>query len=142
MKIIHALLLSIIICGCSCSKDIDRTINQDFISDLASENNRIAGDLYFELNSDLSNLTYDYYLTYISQNEKPSSIGFSQKVKNADSHFFTSNKYAFVISLYYLNEKTMLCDNSNNCIYGFSYSLWNERYYSRLSRIAKIISAK
>lgn len=113
MKIIYAVITSILICACSCSKDLDRTINQDFISDLASENNRIAGDLYFDLNSDLSKLTYDYYLTFITKNEKPSSIGFSKKVKNADYHFFTTNKNAFVIALYYINERTMLCDNSD-----------------------------
>ncbi|MCF8241311.1 MAG: hypothetical protein K9J16_07980 [Melioribacteraceae bacterium] len=113
MRFIVFAIISLSICACSCSKDINREIDQDFISDLASENNRVAGDLYFEYNSDLSNLTYDSYLTFITKNEKPSSIGFSKKVKNADYHYFVSNKNAFVIALYYINERTMLCDNSN-----------------------------
>lgn len=113
MKAIIFAILTLCVCACSCSKDFNRKIDQDFISDLASENNRIAGDLYYEYNNDLSKLTYDSYLTYITKNEKPSSIGFSTKVKNADYHYFIADKYGFVIALYYVKERTMLCDNSD-----------------------------
>lgn len=114
MKCIIALMTIVLISACTCSKEIDKIFDQDFLSDLGSENNRIAGDLYLDYyNNDLSNLTYDYYLTFITKNEAPSAKGFSTKVKNADYHYFLSNKNVFVIALYYINERTMLCDNSN-----------------------------
>jgi hypothetical protein len=113
MKVFYILITSVFICACTCTKDLEKKLNQDFLSDLASENNRIAGDLYFEMNDDLSKLTYDFYLTYITKHEKPSSKGFSKKVKNADYHYFVTNKNSFTLTLFYLNDRTMLCDNSN-----------------------------
>ena len=142
MRIIVLAVISLSICACTCSKDFNRTIDQDFISDLASENNRIAGDLYFDYNSDLSNLTYDSYLTFITKNEKPSSIGFSKKVKNADYHYFRSNKNAFVIALYYINERTMLCDNSNTSFLDSVKVIGKEDSIPELSEVASKILNK
>jgi len=34
-------------------------------------------------------------------------------VKNADSHYFKAQKELFVLALYYKNENTIICDNSN-----------------------------
>ena len=117
MKYFVVLITSVIICACSCSKELDKIIDQDFMSDLGSENNRMNGDLSLDyFNNDLSNLTYDFYLTYITKNEAPSARGFSTKVKNADYHYFISQNNSFVIALFYKNERTILCDNSNTAI--------------------------
>ncbi|MBA4405757.1 hypothetical protein C0389_00625 [bacterium] len=114
MKRIIGFVVVILISGCVGSKEIDSRLNQDFLSDLASENNRVAGDLYLEsFSEDLSNLTYDYYLSFITKNEAPSAKGFSNLVKNADYHYFRTQKESFVIALYYKNENTIVCDNSN-----------------------------
>ena len=84
------------------------------MNDLASENNRIAGDLYLDFfNEDLSNLSYDYYLTFITVNEAPSAKGFSSLVKDADYHYFKTKKESFIIALFYKKEKTVVCDNSS-----------------------------
>lgn len=117
MRYFVVLMTSVIICACSCSNELGNIIDQDFISDLGSENNRMNGDLSLDyFNNDLSNLTYDFYLTYITKNEAPSARGFSKKVKSADYHYFISQRNSFVVALFYKNERTILCDNSNTTI--------------------------
>jgi hypothetical protein len=114
MKIIIGFLTVILISGCVCSNNLDNRLNQDFLSDLGSENNRLAGDLSLDyFNEDLSNLTYDYYLTFITKKEAPSAKGFATMVKSADYHYFKSQKELFVIALYYKKENKIICDNSN-----------------------------
>jgi len=114
MKLIIGILAAILISGCTCSTNLQNRLNQDYLSDLGSENNRLAGDLYLDyFNEDLSNLTYDYYIAFITKNEAPSAKGFSTLVKNADSHYFKTQKELFVLALYYKNENTIICDNSN-----------------------------
>ena len=120
----------LIIYGCSCSTKLENRLNQDFLSDFASENNRIAGDLYLDyFNEDLSNLTYDYYLTFITRNEAPSAKGFSSLVKIADYHYFKTHKESFIIALFYKSENTIICDNSNSAfldsvkVYGINDSI-------------------
>ncbi len=102
--------------GCVCTSHLN--IDQDFLSDLGSENNRIAGTLYLDyFNNDLSKMTYDYYLTFITNNEALSAKGFSTIVKNADSHYFESTKDHFILALYYKNEKKIIYDNSSTAFY-------------------------
>lgn len=114
MKYFIIIVTAVLFSSCSCSKDVDKILSQDYLSDVGSENNRIAGDLYLDyFNDDLSKLTYDYYLTFITKHEAPSAKGFSKKVKNADYHYFVSQKNSFVVALFYKNEKTIICDNSN-----------------------------
>ena len=142
MKIILALLIALFISACSCSKELTRPIDQDFIGDLASENNRIAGDLYFDMDSDLSSLTYDDYLTYITMHESASSVGFSKKVKGADYHYFSTSTHAFVVALYYINERTLLCDNSNTAFLDSVIVLEENETVPELSAIADKIANK
>jgi hypothetical protein len=117
MKTIITLLTAILLAGCVCSNKLDNRLSQDYLSDLGSENNRLAGDLSLDyFNNDLSNLTYDYYLTFITKHEAPSAKGFSTLVKSADYHYFKSQKESFILALYYKNENTIICDNSNTAI--------------------------
>ena len=81
MKFIIGILAALVISGCNCSTNIQNRLNQDYLSDLGSENNRLAGDLYLDyFKEDLSNLTYDYYIAFITKNEAPSAKGFSTLV--------------------------------------------------------------
>jgi len=114
MKFIIGFFAAILLSGCVCSTKLENRLDQNFLSDLGSENNRMEGDLSLDyFNEDLSNLTYDYYLTFISKNEAPSAKGFSALVKDADYHYFKAQKESFVIALYYKNENTIICDNSS-----------------------------
>lgn len=93
---------------------IEKKIAQELLSDLASENNRLESDLFLDVfNGDLSSLTYDYYLTYITKNEAPSAKGFSVIVKSADYHFFRAQREKFILALLYKDEKVMICDDSH-----------------------------
>ncbi len=108
------LLITTIFSGCTFYSSIDNKLDQDFLTDFASENYRIAGDLYLDYyNENLSTLSYDYYLTFISKNEAPSAKGFSKIVKNADYHYFKTQKNCFLLALYYKKENMIICDNSN-----------------------------
>lgn len=109
------LIISIILFGgCASSSTLNYSLDQNYFSDISSENNRLAGDLYLDVfNDDLSTLTYDFYLTFITKNEAPSAKGFSKIVKSADYHYFKSFKEYFVIALYYEKQRTIICDNSN-----------------------------
>lgn len=114
MKKVMIILIAIIIGGCATSPKVEKKITQDFLSDLASENNRLEADLYLDVfNGDLTSLTYDYYLTYITKNEAPSAKGFSAIVKLADYHYFRPQKEKFVLVLFYEEEKMIICDDSH-----------------------------
>ena len=114
MTKLYYLLLAVVFYGCTCSTTTQSELNADFFSDLGSENNRIEGDLSLDyFNDDLTSLTYDYYLTYITKNEAPSAKGLSKLIKQADYHYFTTGKEYFIIALYYRESNTIICDNSN-----------------------------
>lgn len=114
MKKFITFLTLILFSGCASSIEFIDVLDQDYQNDLASENNRLAGDLYLDVfNDDLSLLTYDYYLTFITKNEAPSAKGFAKKIKNADYHYFKSMSEYFIIALYYEKQGTIILDNSN-----------------------------
>ncbi len=108
-KVFYSLILVLMSCGVTAY-----VIDQDFISDLASENNRIAGELYITiLNKDLTGLNYDYYINYIETHEKPSAKDLAKKIKFANSHFFKSKKNSFLLILLYTKDNIIVCDKSN-----------------------------
>ncbi len=97
------------------SKEI--IVNDDFRNDLATENSRIAANLYLdEFNENLENLTYDFYLTYINSHESLSAKGLTDKIKKADGHYFKTKNNAFLLVLYYNKEKCMLGDISSTTV--------------------------
>ena len=111
MKNLFLLLLFISLSCCS-NKGI--IINDDFLNDLASEDNRIAGQLYLDVyNKNLDTLTYEAYMNYLKTNEAPSAKGLIEKIQKAKEHYFKSKKNAFLITLYYANENEIVCDNSS-----------------------------
>src|SRR3989339_336616 len=98
MKLLISFITILILTACSCSTELQNRISQDFLLDLGSENNRMEGDLSLDyFNEDLTKLTYDYYLTFITKHEAPSAKGFSSIVKNADYHYFQTEKESFIV---------------------------------------------
>jgi hypothetical protein len=109
-KIIVSLFLTTLL-GCF-SKEI--IVNSDFLGDLASEDNRIAGQLFLDVyNKDLDTLTFDYYINYLKGNETPAAQGLYLKILKAKEHYFKTKKNAFLLVLYFENEKCIVCDNSS-----------------------------
>ena len=120
--------------GCASSLNVNIQLDQNYYGDISSENNRLSGDLYLDIfNDDLSTLTYDYYLTFITKHEAPSAKGFSTKVKNADHHYFTSKKEYFVIGLYYEKQRIIICDNSNTAFLDTVHTYRNQEEIPELS---------
>ena len=104
-------LLFFIVIVSSCSSSI--IVNDDFRNDLGTENLRIAADLLDEeFNNNLETLTYEYYLRYLGENEVYSSKGLAAKIKQADDYFFKARENAFLLILYYDNEKCIISDIS------------------------------
>ncbi|MDQ7815876.1 MAG: hypothetical protein RDU14_02540 [Melioribacteraceae bacterium] len=105
-------LILLISYSCTANKE---TIDQSFYYSFASENNRLKGDMFLseEFNYNLQNLTYDYYLNYLSDNLKGDDINILKLVKNADKQYFESDSLTFRIALFYSNDKILLFDNAD-----------------------------
>jgi hypothetical protein len=89
------------------------TINTNFINDLASTDNRIAGQLFEDVyNGNLDTLTYESYINYLKSNEAPAAKGVVEIIQKAKDHYFKSKKYGFLIILYFADEHEIVCDNS------------------------------
>jgi hypothetical protein len=111
MKKIILLSLIIIIYSCTPSSLI---VNDDFRNDLGTENLRIAANLLDEeFNYNIESLTYEYYLLYLSENEVYSAKGLADKITKAEDYFFKAKKNAFLLVLYYKNEKCIIGDISS-----------------------------
>lgn len=111
----YLLIIIFVIQGCNSSQVV--IVDDDFRNDLATENSRIAADLFLdEFNNNLENLTYDYYLTYINVHESLSAKGLTDKIKKADGHLFKAKNRAFLLVLYYENEKCILGDISSTTL--------------------------
>lgn len=99
--------------GCSACVNNEPVVDADFLNDLGSENYRINGELYFDVyHMDLTGLTYDAYIKYLTNNLKPSAEGLVDKIKLADDKYFTSNDSAFVIVLLYSRDMTVVVDDA------------------------------
>lgn len=95
-------------------------VSLEFQTDLASENNRLAGQLYRKaFNGNLETLTYEQYLEYFREYAAPSARGVYDIINHADGHLFKSKQYAFLIALYYEDSRMIICDNS-----GTSFPDW------------------
>ena len=113
MKKIFALIFLIAVFS-SCIKAPGnlQTPDQGFLLSFASMNCQLRGSLSrYELNHDLSMLTYDSYLNYAAQNKD--FVDLVKKIKTADDHFFSSYKSYFIICLRYESEEYAVCDDAS-----------------------------
>jgi hypothetical protein len=109
MKKLYLLFLFVSI-SCCTEKEV---INTDFINDLASTDNRLAGQLFEDVyKGNLDTLTYESYISYVKINEAPSAKGVVGIIQKATDHYFKSKKYGFLLILYYSNEREIVCDKS------------------------------
>ena len=108
--ILFFVLLFLVSNGCLLFQS-NSCLSDDFYSDLASENNRINAVLYLDVfNENLENLTYEYYIQYLDQDEKPSAKGLVDKIRQADDYYFKTKQKSFLILLLYREENTILGD--------------------------------
>jgi len=109
--VISSVLL--VIASCSPSITTIKEIDDHFLYDLGSENNRIAADLQetvFE--SGLDTLSYDYYINYLDKNSTPSAEGLVCLIKKADAKYFETNEHSFFLVLYYKCNGEIIGDYS------------------------------
>lgn len=139
MKRTVLLLVTLIIAGCSCSVGTDYQLSDDFLTDFAAENNRMEGDLTLDVyHGNLSTMTYDFYLSYIAENEAPSAAGFSFIVKAATRQYFKATRTNFIVVLYYPRERKILVDNSDTPFLDFVKVLGDNESIGDLSQYADI----
>lgn len=113
MKKFYFLLLFTFLFGCSSCVDNEPVVDADFLNDLGIENFRIRGGLYLdEFDMNLTALTYEYYINYLSDNLKPSAEGLVDKIKLAEEYYFTSNDSSFSIILWYPADKKVVVDDA------------------------------
>lgn len=101
--------------GCSACGNHDPIVNADFLHDLGTENYRIAGKLWLDVyDMDLSTMTYDDYIKYLSEDTMLSAEGLVDKIKLADDKYFAANDSAFTVVLLYKTEQKVVIDNSDS----------------------------
>jgi hypothetical protein len=116
MKYTMTLFLLILIVGCNC-KQSEFIINDDFLQDLSSEDNRIWGELYLDVfKGNLSALTYDYYIDYLDSTQNTSAEGMAEKIKAADLKLLKPGDQTFWLLLYYENADVIIADDASTDI--------------------------
>lgn len=112
-KITFILLSAFILISCG-SQKLTPT-SSEFHNDFASENSRLAARMSRKVfDRNLETLTYDYYLDYLKENLAPAAEGIYELIIASDEHYFNVKKSSFLIALYYVSDRTIICDISNN----------------------------
>ena len=121
--------------ACSVSSVLE--INDDFLMDLASENYRLSGEMYLdEFDEDLSDLSYEFYINYLTQHQAPSAEELSKKIKIADDYSFNSKEDGFFIVLLYKGENKIIGDDSKTALLD-TVIVIKELYIPKLDSIAQ-----
>jgi hypothetical protein len=115
MRILICLFGFILMIISSCSSDQPNSLDQDFKNELAKLNFKLSSQLTNGAapKADLSSLDYDFYLNYLTENDKLAGKRASKVVKNAFKHYFQGKEGFFVVALYYKASNTIVCDISN-----------------------------
>ncbi|MGA3015031.1 MAG: hypothetical protein ABSD71_13475 [Bacteroidales bacterium] len=87
----------------------------EFLEAFPTANYHLRGHLmkFGEYKGDLSNLTYDKYLTLLEQNEEFSTQGVAKTVKQSNQHYFVSKKNTFFIVIYSKKLNAVIFDNAS-----------------------------
>lgn len=114
--------------------------NDDFYNDLASENNRIWGELSLDVFDDnLDSLTYEFYIKYLDEHRMPSAEDLAEQIKNADQYYFDSTPQTFVIVLYYKEPAIIVGDNAESTRPDTVITLSNTDDIPDLSQLAEYL---
>jgi hypothetical protein len=113
LTVIPLILMLVWTAGC-CSKDcVDVKLGDDFLNDLASEDNKLASELYLDyFNGNLDTLTYDYYIGYLEKNEAPSAEGLAKTIQCADEKYLLADSSYFILVLHFSDKRTFIGDDS------------------------------
>lgn len=112
------LLVSVllIITGCSC-KTSEYLVNDDFLQDLSSENNRVWGELYLDVfDGNLDSLSLDFYLEYLDSTKQPSAEGIVESINKANSILFEPSTDTFWLFLFYDKDDKIIADDATTDI--------------------------
>jgi hypothetical protein len=121
--------------ACVCSECV---VDDDFLGDLSSEDNRIAGELYLDVFSgNLSSLSYDYYIKYVSDHEAQSAKGLASKIQCSNKQYFKSSKEGFLILLLYKDTGKIIGDRSSTSVIDTLITLNNNTAIPDLDEVAK-----
>ena len=114
---IPVILLLLVITGCSQKDCVDVKLDDDFLNDLASEDNKLASELYLDyFNGSLDTLTYNYYIGYLSKHEAPSAEGLAETIQCADEKYLLADSSYFILVLHYKDKRTFIGDDSRTQI--------------------------
>jgi len=117
VKIIPLLILLLLTGGCSQKDCVDVKLTDDFLNDLASEDNKLASELYLDyFNGNLDTLTYNYYIGYLSEHEAPSAEGLAETIQCADEKYLLADSSYFILVLHYRDSRTFIGDDSRTQI--------------------------
>ncbi|MBK7105916.1 MAG: hypothetical protein IPH62_11595 [Ignavibacteriae bacterium] len=99
--------------GSCCTTINYLTIDDEFLVDLSSENNKISADLLLdEFDGSLDSLTYQFYLEYIKIYHGYSSEYLYERINLADDVLFQPYSQGFIIILRYLKLNKIIIDDS------------------------------
>jgi len=116
MKSLFLISLLIIMIGCNC-KNSEYLVNDDFLQDLSSENNRVWGELYLDVfNGNLDSLSLDYYLEYLDSTKHTSAEGIVGTINKANSILLETSEETFWLLLFYDRDGKIIADDASTDI--------------------------
>lgn len=112
------LVVSILFIGlCVQSQTKNKNLNE-FVTDLASMNVKLRGQLmlFGEYKDDMSTLTYSRYLEYLKKITTKSNKEVAELIKCAEKHIFAVKKNSFLIAIYSKKLNVVLYDDANTTV--------------------------
>lgn len=102
----------LILSSCTAQK-INKQL-QGFSENFSTANSHLLGHLmlFGDYKGDLSNLTYDKYLSSLKQNEEFSTKNVTETVQQSDQHYFKAKKNTFLIVIYSKKLNAVIFDNA------------------------------
>ena len=112
---IRLLSIVILLALASCQSQKISKYCHEFSMDFSSANVQLRGELrsFGEYKGNLSNLTYEKYLALLKENERISTQGVAETVRESDLHFFRADTNTFFIVIYSKHLRAVICDNAN-----------------------------
>ena len=138
VKLLYPFALLLLLGSFNCNNN-KPTINDDFLQDLSSEDNRIWGELYLDVfNENFNKLTFNYYISYLDSTQHTAAEGIVDKINEADLKLLKTQKKTFWVLLYYKNQNLIIADDAStdigtvdtSIIYTDKTTLPNLEYYA------------